>query len=72
MKIIGIEGLSFQQVQDAVANGGRFVIYRYGVSGPGDPARSAAGGVPARPQRPLLKLVAVACVATVCAGAYSA
>ena len=32
MKIIGIEGMSFQQVEDAVAAGGRFVIYQYCVS----------------------------------------
>ena len=28
-KIIGIEGMTQQQVQDAVARGGRFVIYQY-------------------------------------------
>ncbi len=28
-KIVGIEGMSVQQVQDAVARGGRFVIYQY-------------------------------------------
>ena len=29
MKIIGIDGMTVQQVQDAVARGGRFVIYQY-------------------------------------------
>ena len=29
MKIIGIEGMTVQQVQDAVSRGGRFVIYQY-------------------------------------------
>jgi hypothetical protein len=29
MKIVGIEGMTVQQLQDAVARGGRFVIYQY-------------------------------------------
>ena len=28
-KIVGIEGMTVQQVQDAVARGGRFVVYQY-------------------------------------------
>ncbi len=32
MKIIGIEGMSASQVNEAVAKGGRFVIYQYCVS----------------------------------------
>ncbi len=28
-RIVGIEGMTTQQVQDAVARGGRFVIYQY-------------------------------------------
>jgi hypothetical protein len=29
MKIVGIEGMTVQQVQDAVSRGARFVIYQY-------------------------------------------
>lgn len=32
MKIIGIEGMSAEQVQQAVAKGGRFVVYQYCIS----------------------------------------
>jgi hypothetical protein len=32
MKILGIEGLTTQQVNDDLDNGGKFVIYRYTVS----------------------------------------
>lgn len=32
MKIVGVEGMTVQQVQEAVAKGGRFVIYQYCVS----------------------------------------
>ena len=32
MKIVGIEGMSAQQIHEAVAKGGRFVIYQYCIS----------------------------------------
>jgi hypothetical protein len=32
MKIIGIEGMTPQQINEAISNGGRFVIYRYCIS----------------------------------------
>jgi hypothetical protein len=32
MKILGVDGLTSQQVQDEVAQGGRFVMYQYCIS----------------------------------------
>jgi hypothetical protein len=32
MKILGVDGLTNQQVQDEVAQGGRFVMYQYCIS----------------------------------------
>jgi len=32
MKIIGIEGLTAEQINEEVRNGGKFVIYRYTIS----------------------------------------